>query len=151
MESPPMAEMRQRLLSATPAEYGFTDADAVWAVAMDMGMPGAAATVVALADGNASLYTTGTFGVIGGYAHEQVRAAAVALCELAASCVEATVPTAETGYPDAGRIRFYLKTARELRMAEGDESVLGEGNHPLSPLFFAAHDVITGLRQVSDG
>jgi hypothetical protein len=47
----------------TSGEFGITNPGAVWAVVMDMGLgsPGDAATVTALADGNASLYTTGAF------------------------------------------------------------------------------------------
>ena len=146
----PMIELRRRILLGTPADYGVAGPAGVWAVAMDMGMKPATATVVALIDGNASLYTTGTFGVMGGVGHAQVRAAAMALCVLANSFVDATVPTGDTGYPGPGRIRFYLKTPDSLRMVEEDQAALGAGDHRLSPLFLAAHDVLSTLRLATE-
>ncbi len=51
----------------------------VYGVLLEFPVGDATATVVAMCDGNASLYTTSTFGVIGGFAHESVREAAIAV------------------------------------------------------------------------
>src|SRR5689334_11044465 len=51
----------------------------VWGILMETGYPGATATLFALADGTTSLYLSSGGGVIGGQAHESVRAATAAL------------------------------------------------------------------------
>jgi hypothetical protein len=118
---------------------------------MDMGLssPGDVATVTALADGNASLYTTGAFGIIGGFAHSSVHAAAIQACGTAAKVV-ATATSANTfSYPDPGHIRFYLLTPGGMRMAEATENELVSGKHPLGELFSGMNNVLTELRAVA--
>ena len=41
-------------------------------------------------------------------------------------------------------------TTKGILTAEEAEETLGAGEHSLSPLFYAAHDVITGLREISE-
>ena len=53
----------------------------------------------------------------------------------------------ETPPSDVGRVRFYLRTFHGTLGAEAKENDLGEGRHPLSPLFHAGHAVITAIRQ----
>jgi hypothetical protein len=52
--------------------------------------------------------------------------------------------------PTAGRIVFRALLHQGRRSAEGEAEVLGVGDHPLSQLFFAAHDVIGELRLISE-
>jgi hypothetical protein len=144
--------LRLRLLKGSPSEFGITTPGAVWAVAMDMslGSPGDVATVTALADGNASLYTTGAFGIIGGFAHSRVHAAAVHACGTAEKVV-ATATSANTfPYPEPGHIRFYLLTPGGVRMAEATEDELVSGKHPLAELFSGMNTVLTELRAVAE-
>lgn len=74
----------------------------------------------------------------------------------------------ETGYPGAvatlaaladGTTSLYLSAGRVVLRAltydgqqadEADEDDLGYGRHPLSPLFHAAHDVLTELRLIDE-
>jgi hypothetical protein len=52
--------------------------------------------------------------------------------------------------PSVGRVRFFLRTFAGTLTAEADEEDLGEGRHPLSPLFHAGHEVITAVRESSE-
>jgi len=144
--------LRLRLLNGKPGEFGISDPGVVWAVAMDMGLgsPGEVATVTALADGNASLYTTGSFGIIGGFAHSRVHAAAVHACATAEKVV-ATATSAKTfPYPEPAHIRFYLLTPSGVRTAEATEDELVSGKHPLAELFSGMNNVLTELRAVAE-
>jgi hypothetical protein len=80
----------------------------------------------------------GEFGIAPGPGHERVWAVLV-----------------ETGYPQAvaslitvadGTTSLYFSNGGP---AEADERDLGEGRHPLCPLFFAGHAVIAAVRKVS--
>jgi hypothetical protein len=117
---------------------------------MDMGVSGTVATVTALSDGNASLYTTGTFGIIGGFAHARVRAAALELCAVAEKHLDGAQPTNDFSYAGQGRIRFYLLTPEGVRTLEADENALVAGSHPHSELFAKANAVLSELRVVTE-
>src|SRR6186997_3038858 len=73
-----MKGLRTMMLTTPAAEAGFEPTESfpkVFGVVMDIAMSGGlTATVVSMYDGHASLYTTSTFGVLGGgIADEQVR------------------------------------------------------------------------------
>jgi hypothetical protein len=57
--------------------------------------------------------------------------------------------TEEFPLPRAGRIAFYVLTGSGVFTAEADEVALVEQTHTFSPLFYAAHDVLTQLRLIS--
>jgi hypothetical protein len=143
-----MAGMRQRVLSGTASEFGIKPIGRVWGVLMEMGFPEGWASLVALADGSASLYLSSGGGVIGGGSHEEVKKAALEACTLAGAFEDLPRVTEYPTPPD-GRTRFYLLTVDGVRTAEEAEDVLGAGNNPLSPLFFAGQSVITQLRLIS--
>lgn len=147
-DAPPGVALRQRFLTGSAGDLGITNPGTVWGVAMDMSMSPEVATVTALADGNASLYTTGTFGIIGGFAHDRVREAAMQLCRSAEAQLSLTTATTDFSYPEENQIRFYLLTNKGARSVDADEETLGSGTHPLSELFFAAHNVISELRVI---
>lgn len=117
---------------------------------MEIGYPDAAATVVALGDGTASLYLSSGGGVIGGGPHPSINRAARRLVELAGNHVSKMSPVSEFPLPSAGDVTFYVLTTNGVLQAHALEETLGGGTHPLSGLFFAGHDVITGLREVSE-
>lgn len=144
--------MRLRLLRGSAAEFGIINPGAVWAVAMDMGLssPGNVATVTALADGNASLYTTWTFGIIGGVFHPSVHSAAVRACAIAEKFLTMTIPTRDVSYPAPGRIRFYLLTPSGVRSGEAPADELVTGGHRLAELSSAMNNVLTELRTVAE-
>src|SRR5437868_2213698 len=79
-----------------------------------------AETVVARNTGDASIYTTGTFGVIGGIGHEAVRLTAKKCVKVAEKHYEEATPTTEYPYPKTGRVRFYLVGYDGVRVIDAD-------------------------------
>jgi len=146
-----MMELRRKILTEPSAQYGVdVAAGDPWAVVMETGFPGGSASLVCFADGNASLYFSTGGGVIGGFAYENVRTAASDLVEAAGYFLGHFSPVTEFPLPGAGRTRFYVRTGETVLHAEASENDLGEERHPLSKLFFAGHNVITQLREITE-
>jgi hypothetical protein len=55
-----------------------------------------------------------------------------------------------TPMPNVGRVRFYLRTVNGTLTSEAAEEDLGYERHELSPVFHAAHYVISAAREVSE-
>jgi hypothetical protein len=122
----------------------------VWGLIMETGYPNAVASLVTFIDGTTSMYFSSGGGVIGAGKHAEVREAAKAFIAAANGYTKEFTPTADHPVPPAGRVRFYARTFAGLTYAEAAENDLGEGRHPLSPLFHAGHFVIAHLRQLSE-
>jgi hypothetical protein len=144
-------ELRQMALSTSATELGL-HADAefphVYGVLTEFHIGEEIATVVAMRDGTASLYTTSTFGIIGGHGHEAVRKAAVTCTKIAGPFLEDSQPTQDFEYPGAGSIRLYFLTYEGARLAEAGEGEIYRMQHKLTPIFAAAQSVLTELRKV---
>jgi len=118
---------------------------------METGYPEAVASLVAFADGSVSLYFSNGGGVIGAGGHQVVRDAADGFLEAAEACCSQLQAAPDAPLPATGRTRFYVRTFAGTVTAEVDEQELGEGHHSLSPLFYAAHEVITRVREAGSG
>ena len=146
-------DLRNQLLTSPPETLGFSKAGSdseVWGILMETGYPEALATLVSLRDGNASLYLGHGGGVIGGGGHENVRRAAIGLVKESAKYLTNMKSTTSFPYPAVGRVKFYVLTFNGVVTAEAGKNELGEGKHGLSPLFYAGHEVITQLSQISE-
>src|ERR1041385_817334 len=114
MNADAMRELRLKMLTA-PAELDLKPSrefPRVCGVLMDwpieMGTTSFVTTVVSLSTGDASIYSTGTFGVFGGIGHETVRSAAKSFVTAGERHHEEATPTKDYHYPTSGRVRFYL-------------------------------------------
>jgi len=144
--------LREQALHVSAAELNIVPTEVhrdVWGVLVDTGYPEGVATLVALADGTTSLYFSNGGGVIGAGEHEKVRTASGALLAAAEAQLDAFGPVEETTLPPVGRVRFYVKTFGRLLCADAWKQELAQGHHALSPVFFAAHDVIGAVRESS--
>lgn len=110
-----------------------------------------AATVVALADGNASVHFSAGGSVIGAGAESAVRDAALQFCNVATRFVGESQPTSERSIPRAGRVRFYFMTTSGPRLSEAEEAAVARGTDPLSPPCQAGNDLLTRWRVLSGG
>jgi hypothetical protein len=122
----------------------------VWGVMMETGMPDATMTVIAIADGNASIYFSSGGGIRGGKHHASIRAAAVRLVNLAAEYAPAAKATTVYPRPEPGQVTFYLLTDQGVLAASASEKDLEKKRLPLAKLFDAGQDVITQYRLVSE-
>jgi hypothetical protein len=151
--NPPLMQIRDKILQGKPEDFGITQLAGkhqVWGVLMETGYPKGSCTLLTTADGNASLYFGTGGGVIGGYAHQEVRNAARNLSDGADHFVEGCVKTTSFPIPGTGDVIFNILTKDGAYTAGALEKELGEKRHPLSPLFYAGHAVITQLRLVSE-
>lgn len=142
--------LRQKMLTMTPTEAGAAPTlkcPRVYGILMDVPIGnGHAATVFANSQGDASLYTTGTFGIIGGGAHDAVRKAALAFVEGGDGYWDKASPVTSYPYPAPDKVRFYLLTFKGVRMLEADLESLRRGASKSLDLFNLGNSVITELR-----
>ena len=146
--------MREQALHVDAVALGLAPSPVrphVWGVLMETGYPEAVATLVALADGTTSLYFSNGGGVIGAGDHASVRAAGDALLSTAEAHLAGFTPANATPLPELGRVRFYVRTFGATLGAEAEERALGEGRHPLAPMFHAGHALIAAVRQATEG
>jgi len=120
-----------------------------WGVVMDWGIPTGTATVVALADGTASVYLSSGGGLIGGgQSHESIRNAAKQVVEIANEVQPSMHATSDYPLPQNGQVMFYLLSdSGVFTGAASDEDMRGHRN-PLYKLGDAAQNVITEYRRI---
>ena len=149
-----MRDLRVAFLSSSATSMGFQptrEYPRVFGVAMDWPIGEHTATIVTALDGSASLYTTATFGIIGGSAaHETVRAAAQRFVKAAASHHDEAAPTSNYTYPSKSKVRFYLRTFDGARLIETESASVYSTSGQYSPLFRAGQAVVTELRRVTE-
>jgi hypothetical protein len=120
---PPGVGLRNSVFDLDPAEVGLVLAEGrtVWGVLFDRADPSWVMTVVSLVDGTTSLYTTGTFGVIGAGEHEDAADASRGLIKAAEFELKLFEPATDRGYPPPGSVRIWALTTDGPRMAEAPE------------------------------
>lgn len=146
-------ELRELTLLSPPEHLGIgsgEDCERVYGVLVEWPVDEFTATIVALCDGNASLYTTSTFGIIGGFAHEPVRVAAIRLVKAAEDYYSDSHPTKEYPYPETNRVKLYLLTFQGVRVIDADLTALESRKSRYSGLFGLGQNVLTELRRITE-
>jgi hypothetical protein len=146
-------ELRAMMLTMSPKKMGVVptkEFPRVFGLLMDWPITRNTATVFSASDGNASLYTTSTFGVIGGIGHDSVRAAAKAFVRAADRYVDAAAPTTDYPYPAADRVRFYFLTFNGVRFIDTDLASMNTRTSKYLELFALGQAVLTELRLVTE-
>jgi len=147
-----MRELRLKMLTTTPEGFGqkaTKEFPRVCGVLMDWPIDAVTISVVSFSSGDASLYTTGTFGVLGGIGHETVRNAAKSFVKVGEKHFDEATPTKDYTYPQPGRVRFYLVCYDGVRMIDADLESLKLRNDKFSDLFDEGQRVITQLRLIT--
>lgn len=145
-------DLRTRFLSTRAADLGLTpgpDTPTVFGAAFDWPVGPQFATIAALTDGSASLYTTASYNILGGEAHAPVRAAAQRFIASAAPHLDRVVPLRSHPYPAAQHARLYLLTIDGLRSIElqVDDLLPGQGHY--AQVFADAQNVLEALRKTA--
>jgi hypothetical protein len=151
MNAEVMRDLRLKMLAA-PLELNLKptqDYPRVCGVLMDWPIELGTITVVSLSTGDASIYTTGTFGVIGGIGHEAVRSAAKSFVKVGEKHYGEAAPTKDYSYPKSGRVRFYLVCYDGVRTIEADLEAVKSGKDKCSDLYGQGQLVITELRLIT--
>jgi hypothetical protein len=145
--------IRQRMLS-TPAEKTgdkpTKEFPRIYGVLMDWPIGELTATVFSTSTGAASLYTTSTFGIIGGEAHETVRKAAMNFVRAADGYFDASTRTTEYPHPSSDRVKFYLLTFDGVRVIDADLKSITNRTSKYADLFGLGQAVLTELRLVTE-
>lgn len=139
--------LRAQALQLTSAQVD--SAEGVFGVLMETGYP-EAVSLLALSDGTASLYFSSGGGIIGAGGHPGPSVAARSLVAFAAHNLGHLGAAVEYPLPGPGHTRFYVLTSDGVLTADALERAFGENRHVLSPLFYAAQELITEIR-TSDG
>ena len=146
-----MRELRLKWLTTPTSQLGRTSTPEyphVDAMIMDWPIEEATVSLMASSVGDASIYTTGSFGVIGGIEHESVRHLAQNFVKLGEKYYSEATSTTDYSYPQSGRVRFYFICYDEVRMIEVNAASLEDRRSKYSDLFVQAHRVISELRRI---
>lgn len=148
-----MRAMRSKLLTGSPSEFGVDPSKEhpnVYGVIMEFPIDDITASVVALSDGTASLYTTSTFGIIGGSGHASVRRAAESLVTQGEKFISKGVAVKAFPYPSQTEVYFYLLTFNGVKLLKTSLSAIESGQDMLSKFFEDGQAVLTELRTVTE-
>ena len=149
----PYRGLRQMAFTNKRAEIGIpapAKATEPWGVIMETGYEKANMTLVALADGNASIYLSSGGGFLGGIEQEPIRKAAKAAVAAAAPLQWRMKATAEFPEAKVGEIIFYLRTDEGVFMTTITRQQQAENNQEFLPLFLAMQEVVTQYRLVDE-
>lgn len=147
-------DLRGMMLALRPDEAGVAPTSRhprVWGAILETGLDNGWFTLVSLGDGTTSLYLSTGGGVIGAGEHERIAAASLAFLDAVEHHLDAYGPDTSDDPPARGRAILRALTFSGRLAAEAPEDDLGNDRHPLSPVFHAAHEVITLVRLASGG
>ncbi len=124
----------------------------VFGVLIDWPYTGEVFTIVSLSDGNASLYSTTNFGIIGGFFHPKVAKVAKELVTLANPLLSKTQLTEDFSLPKSDQVKFFFLTDRgtHVFIIPLEQLVDQNSKSPFKNLFFKAHDLFKELRTIAD-
>lgn len=142
-----MRQMRAQWLSRTPEPGSYKTPEEVTAVVLDYPMGEQVISILSSSLGDASLYTTATFGILGGIGHEKVRKASVAFVGCAQHFLPLMKPTNEFPYPDGQSFTVYAVTAAGTRTVSFPMKEVEKDKSAARALYFYAQNVLTELRQ----
>ncbi|HEY1809869.1 MAG TPA: hypothetical protein VGG42_14990 [Acidobacteriaceae bacterium] len=119
----------------------------IQSVLMDFHFDHGTATVVACADGSASLFLSSGGGFLGGSEHfPTIREAALHAVALATTMQCHFEPTETSALPPLGDVTFYVTSGVGVRMAVAAQARLRAATDPLAALGGAMQKIVTGYR-----
>lgn len=149
LSNPPGVELRRMLLTGKASDFSIqTIAESsIFAVCMDFVLEtDNVVSVVALSDGNASLYTNSSSNLIGGYSHESVNVIAKEFISIAQKNVNDGEVVTEFPYPKGQEVYYYLVSNGGVRRIKTD---ISSDNY--KDLFDLGQKVIYELRSTPAG
>jgi len=146
--------LRNLALNHTRSEIGLAPMSTPtepWGAVMDWGVERGTATVVAFADGSASIYLSNGGGFLGGgQSYESVRSAAKRMVAIAAEFQPQSLKTNTFPLPQRGEITFYLLTDSGVFTVSAPAVELRSHRNPFSKLAEAGMEVVTQYRLIND-
>jgi hypothetical protein len=120
------------------------------AALLEIGMAGGVATIVCVADGSTSMYTSTGGGYIGMGRHEPVRRANATFCASVAEHLDSLTAVSDVPLPVQGDVNVVAVTAEGLRLLHCSESEARQPAAAAYPMYVAAQEVVTGMRLVAE-
>ena len=146
--------LRSFALQGTRENFGLAPASRPtqpFAVVMDLGLPEGATTVVAIADGSASVYVGNGGGFIGGgQSHESIRNAALKTVQLADQVQPLMHATNEYPLAQPGQVNIYVVTDAGVFTGTASEDDMRRGRSPFSKLGDSAQNIIAEYRRIPE-
>jgi hypothetical protein len=141
------AGLRNLVLEGNRANFGLRPGSSPtqpFAVVSDWGSDEGATTIVAVADGSASVYLSNGAGFIGGgQSHESIRVAALKTVDLAGAVQPRMHPATQFPLAPPGQVTFYAVTDQGVFAASASQDDLAGDHSPYSALAAAAHDILS--------
>ena len=151
----PYMGLRSLVLEGTRANFGLgpgTSPTKPFAVVSDWGDPEGTTTIIAVADGSASVYRSNGPGSIGGgQSHESIRNAALKTVEAAAAAQPLMHRTSEYPLPAQGQVSFYVVTDAGVFTATAARDDLVNNRGPFSALAAEAQTIVSEYQRVGPG
>jgi hypothetical protein len=118
---------------------------------MEIGVPKGAASIVAVADGSASMYTSVGGGMIGVGEYPSGRQAAMKFLKKVESLLDLMPIASDLPLPRSGEHALVaLSHDGTRRRVVASEKDLQDGTHPLFAAFDAGQDLITAMRLLQE-
>ena len=143
-------DLRANLLRTTSADLALkptAELPRVWAAIFDWGMEKGSASIVAVADGSVSMYTSTGGGMIGAGQHDSVRMAAARFLKTVESILDSLDAVQDAPLPGANEFALVALTYDGMRRGLVDLRLLRRED-PLARAWVAGQDVITALREL---
>jgi hypothetical protein len=119
-------------------------------VIMETGYAQGIVTLAAMSDSSISVYFSHGSGMIGAGSHDRPAAAARNLAIGVARNMELFKKTSDTKVPKPGETKFFVLVDNDVLGASAKEEDLGQNKHKLSPVFHAAHAVLSEVRRLHE-
>jgi hypothetical protein len=145
-----MRKMRLGWLTRPPTdEDRRAGSEVVTSVVMDWPLGDQIVSILSGSNGDASVYTTGTFGIIGGIGHEQVRKAAIAFVACTQHYLPLMTAASDFPYPDSQTLRIYAVTPAGVQTISFQmrETEVKDSNARM--LYAYGQQVLTELRLIT--
>ncbi len=144
--------LRGRLFLTDPKTLGLSPSEdeRFWGLVVDIGVETGVATLVVLRDGTISLYFSNGGGLIGLGQHDEMHEKADRLLSLAEDFSLEGPEAEKDTLPSEDATRFNFLGFNGARAMEEPDEALELDDHPLHPLWEAAHDIIAAAQAIDD-
>jgi len=144
-------KMRNRAFDGSRTQYGIppgSNSTDPWATVMEIGLADGTVTIIALADGSTSVYTSSGLFYIGGGEHQSLNAAARHMVAAVREVQPVMHHTQEYLLPQRGHIVFYALTDSGIFTAAAPQTGFADPNQPMAKLYTLGEQIVAEYRRI---
>jgi hypothetical protein len=143
--------LRKQALELKPSQLHVEGKTSVLAVLMDMGLEGGVVSVVAVADGTASMYISNGGGILGSGEHDSVKTSAHAFISEAGKHLPELKLVTSFPVPNPGNIIFYIVTPDGVyASSQRPGTDIEQSGDGLFKLYVGGQALITQIRLIDE-